>query len=124
MKNMRKKNVVTTSQNIKRIHSVKEKRSFSERCYDILRTVPKGKVVTYADLAHALGCRAYRAVGHAMARNPYIPEVPCHRVVRSDGDLGGYMGGIEKKKKLLAQEGVLVQNGKVDLEKYGYEFDI
>ena len=89
-------------------------RSFAERCYAKLRRVPKGKVTTYQQLAHALDCRAYRAVGNAMNKNPYAPRVPCHRVVRSDGTLGGYAGGPAKKKKLLAKEGVVVIRNRVE----------
>jgi len=51
-------------------------RTFSDRIYDLLRTVPEGKLTTYRDLAHALGSRAYRGVGQAMRKNPYAPEVP------------------------------------------------
>ena len=54
--------------------------TFSERCYKLLLKVPKGKVTTYRDLAHALDTKAYRAVGQAMNRNPRAPIVPCHRV--------------------------------------------
>lgn len=96
--------------------------NFNERCYAMLKKVPKGKVTTYRDLAHALGTRAYRAVGNAMNKNPYAPVVPCHRVVNSDGRLGGFAFGSEEKIKRLKAEGVNVANGKVDLEKYGWKF--
>lgn len=91
----------------------KSKTSFSENCYRILKRVPKGKVTTYAEIAHALGKRSYRAVGQAMRRNPYAPQVPCHRVVRSDGSLGGYAWGLAKKKALLRSEGIKIQGEKV-----------
>ncbi len=94
------------------------KNSFSERCYALLKTVPKGKVTTYQSLAHALGTQAYRAVGTALHHNPYAPNVPCHRVVNANGDLGGFASGPKKKIALLRQEGVLVKGGKiVDFEK-------
>lgn len=91
---------------------------FQERVYDLLREVPRGKVTTYADLAHALGMNCPRAIGQAMRRNPYAPEVPCHRVVRSDGTIGGFMGetdgvAISRKESMLAAEGVEVVRGKV-----------
>lgn len=54
--------------------------SFNSRCYELLRKVPRGKVITYKALAQALKTKAYRAVGNAMNRNPHAPEVPCHRV--------------------------------------------
>lgn len=91
---------------------------FQERVYDLLRCVPRGKVTTYADLAHALGMNCPRAIGQAMRRNPYAPIVPCHRVVRSDGKIGGFMGetdgaAISRKKSMLAAEGVDIVRGRV-----------
>jgi methylated-DNA-[protein]-cysteine S-methyltransferase len=89
--------------------------TFTEKCYKLLKTVPKGRVTTYKDLANALGCNAVRAVGTAMRKNPYAPEVPCHRVVYSDGRVGPYSanGGIPQKISFLAQEGVEVKDGYV-----------
>lgn len=96
---------------------------FSSRCYELLKSVPRGKVTTYRELAHAMGCKAYRAVGNAMNRNPFAPAVPCHRVVRSNGDLGGYAYGVTKKVQLLKQEGVSVKGNRVaDLERVLYKF--
>lgn len=89
-------------------------KSFNERCYAALRKVPAGKVTTYAELATYLGSRAYRAVGNAMNRNPYAPEVPCHRVVRSNGEVGGFAHGTEAKIKMLKREGIVISAGKVD----------
>ena len=60
-----------------------------------------------------MGSKAYRAVGQAMHRNPYAPEVPCHRVVSSDGSLGGFAWGLDKKISILAHEGILVKNNKI-----------
>ena len=97
-------------------------KTFNERCYDILRRVPKGKVTTYSELARALKSKAYRAVGNAMKKNPHAPEVPCHRVVRSDGDVGGFASGTKKKISMLKKEGIKVKKGKVDLKKYLYKF--
>lgn len=96
--------------------------SFNERCYALLRKVPKGKVTTYQELAHALGTKAYRAVGNAMNKNPYAPEVPCHRVVKSDGTLGGFASGPAKKKIMLKEEGIELVHNAVDLGKYMYKF--
>ena len=92
----------------------KNNKSFSEECYRILRTVPKGRVTTYKAIAEALGTKAYRAVGTAMNRNPYAPKVPCHRVVNSDGTLGGFASGPIKKKKMLKAEGINIKAGKVE----------
>ena len=90
--------------------------NFNQKCWALLSRIPKGKVTTYADLAHALGTRAYRAVGNAMNRNPYAPGVPCHRVVGSDGRLTGYAGGLEKKRQMLEREGVHCKNDRVNVE--------
>lgn len=96
--------------------------SFNERCYALLRRVPMGKVTTYKALAEALDCKAYRAVGQAMNKNPYAPEVPCHRVIASDGRIGGFAHGTEKKIALLKQEGVIIEQDKIDITCFGYTF--
>ena len=97
--------------------------TFDQRCYDLLLQIPRGKVTTYREIAHALGTKAYRAVGQAMNRNPNLVEVPCHRVVKSNGELGGYASGSVTKLELLRQEGVDVsEDGQVDLSKYLYVF--
>ena len=70
--------------------------------------IPKGKTITYKELAMKIGKpKAYRAVANACAKNPLIIEIPCHRVIRSDGFLGGYSGkgGVKKKRQLLIDEG-------------------
>ena len=92
---------------------------FYEKCYDILRKVPKGKVTTYKAIAKALNSKAYRAVGTAMNKNPYAPQVACHRVVNSDGKVGGFFSGTKKKIAMLKKEGIPIKKGKVqDFEKY------
>ncbi len=93
-------------------------KSFNERCYEVLRKVPKGKVTTYKEIARALHTKAYRAVGNAMNKNPYSPKVPCHRVVKSNRDIGGFASGTKKKTTMLKKEGVVVFKGKIDLNKY------
>lgn len=93
-------------------------KNFNERCYSVLKKVPCGKVTTYGEIARALNTRAYRAVGNAMHLNPYAPKVPCHRVVCTDGKVGGFAFGTAKKIKMLKEEGVEVVNGKIDLERY------
>ena len=70
--------------------------------------IPKGKILTYQELAHEIGYpKSVRAVASACGKNPYVPKIPCHRVVRKDGSLGGYsaVGGINKKKEMLENEG-------------------
>ena len=74
-----------------------------------LRQIPKGTVKTYSQVAKAIGkASAVRAVANAIGKNPYAPKIPCHRVIRSDGSLGGYSGkgGIKTKKLLLKREGI------------------
>lgn len=95
--------------------------SFYESCYKILKKVPKGKVTTYKEIARALNSKAYRAVGTAMNKNPYAPQVPCHRVINADGNLGGFASGLKNKIKLLKSEGIEIKNNKIDLKKYFYK---
>lgn len=95
---------------------------FNERCYELLKKVPKGKVVTYKDIAKGLRSKAYRAVGNAMNKNPYIPIVPCHRVINSNGCVGGYAFGVEEKIRLLKREGIEINNLKVNLKEYQFQF--
>lgn len=89
-----------------------------------LRLVPKGKVTSYKSLARVVGApAAARAVGNAVNKNPEAPVVPCHRVVYSDGRLGGYAHGPAMKIELLASEGVMVKDGKiVDFDKIFFDF--
>ena len=87
--------------------------SFAEEIYKVCKKVPKGKVTTYKALAEALDVKAYRAVGVVLHNNPYAPIVPCHRVVMSDGSLGGFARGQTKKVALLKKEGVIVKDGKI-----------
>lgn len=93
---------------------------FFARVYAIVTQIPKGNVATYGQIAALAGSpKAARAVGMAMRTNPDAPRVPCHRVVASDGSLTGYSGdgGIEKKSKMLIDEGVQFLPGcnKVDI---------
>ena len=81
---------------------------FQKMVWNEIKKIPKGKTITYKELAIKIGKpKAYRAVASACAKNPLIIEIPCHRVIRSDGLLGGYSGkgGIQKKKELLIDEG-------------------
>lgn len=81
---------------------------FTQRVYDVVAKIPKGKTMTYREVARRAGRpNAYRAVGNIMHRNPDTTRVPCHRVVRSDGTPGGYASGTRKKIALLQREGAL-----------------
>ena len=86
------------------------KNNFNDRCYKILSLIPKGKVTTYGEIARALNSKAYRAVGNAMAKNPNPILVPCHRVVNSNGEIGGYALGVTMKINLLKKEGISIIN--------------
>lgn len=91
-------------------------------CYKILRKVPKGKVTTYKEIAKALNTKAYRAVGNAMNKNPYAPQTPCHRVIKSNGEVGGFQSGVKNKIKMLKAEGIEIKDNKIDLKKYLFKF--
>jgi len=81
--------------------------NFKEKVYDVARRIPRGNVLTYKQVAELAGSsKAWRAVGNILNKNKN-PEIPCHRVIGSDGKIGGYNGGEAKKIILLKKEGVL-----------------
>lgn len=97
--------------------------SFNQSIWNLCKQIPKGKVSTYKEIAHALHCKAYRAVGNALNKNPYSPAVPCHRVVKSGGFLGGFAHGQKKKQKMLEKERIIVEKGKIkDFHNKLYKF--
>ena len=84
-----------------------QKQLKADDVYDMLARIPEGKVTTYGDIAKALGHpNASRAIGRILNKNPNPVVVPCHRVVMSDGNIGGYAFGKARKKELLKKEGV------------------
>ena len=94
--------------------------------YSLCRKIPKGRVTTYGEIARVLNTKGFQAIGQALKCNPYAPHVPCHRVVKSTGSIGGFKGKkagkeTEEKIKLLEKEGVWFINGKID-QKYLYGF--
>jgi len=93
-------------------------KSFNEKCYEFLKKVPRGKVTTYKEIANALNSKAYRAVGNAMNKNPYSLIVPCHRVIKSNGEVGGFASGTKNKIKMLEKEGIEIKNNKINLNKH------
>ena len=98
-------------------------KNFNKRCYQKLTLIPKGMISTYFELAKSLDSNAYRAVGNAMENNPNPISVPCHRIIRNNGTLGGYTLGIKKKFELLNKEGIKIKNNKiVDFEKKLFQF--
>jgi O-6-methylguanine DNA methyltransferase len=102
----------------------KEITQFEKSVYDACRKIPKGRVSTYAEIArHIKKSKSARAVGNALNKNPFAPEVSCHRVVRSDGAVGGFAFGGKKKVNLLKKEGVKIEKGKlVDFRKILFSF--
>ena len=85
---------------------------FQLKVWNYLKKIQKGRVKTYLEVAKAIGKpNAFRAVANAVGKNPYPPQIPCHRVIRSDGKLGGYStkGGIQKKRQLLKSEKVFIE---------------
>ena len=82
---------------------------FQLKVWAYLRKIPRGSIKTYSQVAKAIRKpRAVRAVANAIGKNPYAPKIPCHRVIRSDGSLGGYSGkgGVKTKRFLLKKEGI------------------
>lgn len=96
---------------------------FQQSVWDTLHRIPKGKVTTYGAIADYLNTKAVRAVGTAVGKNPNAPDCPCHRVVPQSGKIGNYSGPgrTETKIKLLKEEGLNIENGKVvDFKKVFY----
>ncbi|MCB9799115.1 MGMT family protein [Candidatus Nomurabacteria bacterium] len=83
------------------------KKSFTQKVHEVVKEIPKGSVLTYQQVAEKSGSPgAYRAVGSILKKN-YDPSIPCHRVIKSNGEVGQYNRGNEKKIELLREEGVL-----------------
>jgi O-6-methylguanine DNA methyltransferase len=82
-------------------------KKFKEKVFEVVRKIPKGKTLTYKEVARKAGSeKAFRAVGNILNTN-YDPKIPCHRVVRSDGKTGGYNRGEKLKKEILKKEGAI-----------------
>jgi O-6-methylguanine DNA methyltransferase len=82
-------------------------KSFKQKVFDIVRNIPKGKTMTYGEVAKKAGnAKAPRAVG-AILRTNYDPDIPCHRVIAQNGSMRGYNRGVENKRKLLIKEGAI-----------------
>jgi methylated-DNA-[protein]-cysteine S-methyltransferase len=87
---------------------------FQQLVYGATKKIPKGKVSTYREIARAIKRpRSARAVGNALNCNPFAPQVPCHRVVRSDGTVGGFADGSKEKIKILRKEGIAIKNNRI-----------
>jgi len=98
---------------------------FQEKVYKICKKIPKGKVTTYLQIARKLKNNP-RSIGNALNKNPYSfmkkGKVPCHRVIKSNGVVGGFAYGTNSKIKLLKKEGIKIKDNKVELEKFGFNF--
>ena len=88
--------------------------NLEHKVYKKLLKVPKGKVTTYSELAKAVGLKnGQRAIGRIMNKNPFPVIVPCHRVILSNGKIGGYAWGENVKTNMLSKEGIKIKNGKI-----------
>jgi len=88
--------------------------SFQRKVYEIVRKIPEGRTMTYKQVAKLVGHpRSYRAVGNVLNKNPDPRIIPCHRVIRLGGGIGGYKYGIKRKIALLKKEGIIIKNGKI-----------
>ena len=92
----------------------KNNKNFSSSVCELLKKIPKGKITTYKEISIALRKPgAARAVGSACRKNPFAPKVPCHRVIKSNGIVGGYLRGTKEKIRLLSKEGIRIKNKKI-----------
>lgn len=94
----------------------------TKRIYEAVKKIPRGKVATYGQVAEMAGEKKMaRAVGNALHKNPEPDVIPCYRVVNAKGELSGEFafGGAGRQAELLRKDGIVVENGRVDLEKYG-----
>ncbi len=99
--------------------------AFAQEVYKLCSLIPKGKISTYKEIARALkNPNSSRAVGNALNKNPYAPIVPCHRVIRTNGEVGGFASGSSKKMAILKKEGIVIKDGKIDLQKFLYEYKV
>lgn len=97
--------------------------SFPQKVYRLTSLIPKGKVSTYSAVSLALHKKqAFRAVGKALNKNPSAPQVPCHRIIRANGEVGGFAQGNRRKIALLKKEGIIIKKGRIDLKQYFYGF--
>ncbi|MFH1306953.1 MAG: MGMT family protein [Candidatus Micrarchaeota archaeon] len=98
--------------------------SFAKKVWKACSLIPKGKISTYSSIARAIGKpNASRAIGNALNKSPGMPKCPCHRVVKSNGSIGGFAKGKRKKIELLKKEGIKIRNSKIiNLKNILYHF--
>lgn len=100
---------MTTEETRQRVLTSTQITDFQRRVYLALLDVPRGQTITYGELGRKIECRSAQAIGQALRRNPFAPDVPCHRVIAADGSLCGFNGQregeqIERKRRLLDEE--------------------
>lgn len=99
---------------------------FSEKVYRLTKRIPRGRVSTYGEVARALNTKAYRAVGNALKNNKHPDIIPCFKIVKSNGEVGGYSGSdpknIKKKIQKLKSNGIKVKGGRINLKEYLFRF--
>lgn len=90
--------------------------SFRKKVYEIVKRIPRGKVLSYREVAGLAGYpKAWRAVGNALNKNPNLKTIPCHRVIKANGRIGGYRYGTKRRASLLKKEGVIIKKRRVVL---------
>ena len=95
---------------------------FKQKVLNLTKKIPKSKITTYKIIAEKLNSKAYRAVGRALNKNKKPIIIPCHRVVNSDGSIGGYSRGVKEKIRLLEKEGIVTEKNKIYLKRYLFRF--
>lgn len=95
-------------------------KDFDRKILSLVKRVPRGRVTTYKEIGRVMGINGFQAIGQALKRNERPVIIPCHRVVRTDGRVGGYMGKskVKEKIRLLREEGIAIRNEKIDLKSY------
>ena len=94
---------------------------FNQKVYNLVKKIKKGKISTYSSITKKLNSKAYQAVGNALNKNN-SKSIPCHRVINSNGNIGGFNKGVKNKIKLLKEEGIRIKNNKINLNQYLYKF--
>lgn len=100
---------------------MKKKLSFKEKVWAAAKVIPRGKVSTYKEISRMINQPgAFRAIGQALRKNPSLLKIPCHRVIYSNGFIGGYVKGQREKIRILKKEGIQIKNRRVDLRRFGF----
>ncbi|MGC9046655.1 MAG: MGMT family protein [Minisyncoccia bacterium] len=98
------------------------KQSLKKDIYHLVKKIPRGKVTTYKIIAKKLNIKSYRVVGKVLNLNQDFKNIPCYRVVKSNGEIGGYILGVKEKIKKLKKDGIKIKNKKINLQNYLFKF--